>query len=189
MNIVILQGHPNTESYCHALAKAYEEGAIASGAEVEFIDIPTLEFDPILHKGDHNAQPEEPDLVKAREAIGKADHLVLFWPSWWASMPALTKGFFDRTFIPGFAFRYDGKQGEKLLKGKTASCFVTMDAPCWFYRFFQGAPGSKMVKNGILGFCGIKTKGFTYIPQVLKMDQAKREQWLEKVRQAGSKQQ
>jgi putative NADPH-quinone reductase len=44
--------------------------------------------------------------MSAREKIKWADHLVWIHPVWWGGLPALTKGFIDRVFLPGFAFRY-----------------------------------------------------------------------------------
>jgi putative NADPH-quinone reductase len=54
-------------------------------------------------------------------------------------MPALLKGFIDRLFLPGLTYKF--KSGspfqEQLLKGKSASLIVTMDAPGWYFRLFM----------------------------------------------------
>ena len=71
------------------------------------------------------------DIEQAREDILWAEHLVVQYPTWWASTPALLKGFFDRTLVPGFAYRYrdTGRGWDKLLAGRSARLLVTMDAP------------------------------------------------------------
>ena len=46
-------------------------------------------------------------LAAAQEAIAQADHLVFSFPVWWGGLPAKMKGFFDRVFLPGFAYRWD----------------------------------------------------------------------------------
>lgn len=156
--ILLIQGHPRSESLCGSIAREYAAAAEKGGSQIDMLDLPALKFDPILREGYKADQPLEPDLVKAQQLIREADHLVFVFPSWWASMPALLKGFLDRVFLPGFAFKYQKKSPlpEKLLKGKTARIFITMDAPGWYYRWFNRAPGLRLLKFGTLEFCGVK---------------------------------
>lgn len=156
--ILVIQGHPRSESLCDSIAREYAAAAEKGGSQIDMLDLPALKFDPILREGYKADQPLEPDLVKAQRLIRDADHLVFVFPSWWASMPALLKGFLDRVFLPGFAFKYQKKSPlpEKLLKGKTARIFITMDAPGWYYRWFNRAPGLRLLKFGTLEFCGVK---------------------------------
>lgn len=156
--ILVIQGHPRSESLCSSLAREYAAAAQQGGSQVDLLDLPQLKFDPILREGYKAEQALEPDLVKAQQLIRAADHLMFIFPSWWASMPALLKGFLDRVFLPGFAFKYrkNSPLPEKLLKGKTARIFITMDAPGWYYRWFNRAPGLRLLKFGTLEFCGVK---------------------------------
>ena len=66
--ILILLGHPDANSLCAALASAYAEGASAAGAEVRWLRLGEMDFDPLLHAGYRDAQPLEPDLVAAQAA-------------------------------------------------------------------------------------------------------------------------
>ena len=156
--ILVIQGHPRSDSLCGSIARAYSEAARTAGAEVTLLDLPNLKFDPTLHSGYKAEQPLESDLVQAQQLIREAQHLVFVFPSWWASMPALLKGFIDRVFLPGFAFKYRKKSPlpEKLLKGKSARIMITMDAPPWYYRWFNRAPGLRLLKFATLEFCGVK---------------------------------
>ncbi|MDH5389479.1 MAG: NAD(P)H-dependent oxidoreductase, partial [Gammaproteobacteria bacterium] len=104
--ILVILGHPDEESFCGALAKAYIEGAKDSGNEVHTINLGELKFDPVLWKGYSKIQELEPDLVNAQELMQWSNHIVFIYPNWWGTMPALMKGFFDRAFLPGFAFKY-----------------------------------------------------------------------------------
>jgi NAD(P)H dehydrogenase (quinone) len=104
--ILIILGHPRADSFCGALAEAYAEAARAGGSEVRVISLGSLSFDPILHNGYAAVQPLEPDLFAAQAAISWAEHLVFVYPLWWGAMPALLKGFIDRVFLPGFAFKF-----------------------------------------------------------------------------------
>ena len=178
--ILVILGHPQKESLCGALAEAYAAGAIAEGGEVRTLALGDLAFDPILWNGYREIQPLEPDLVKAQELITWADHLVFVYPNWWGTMPALMKGFFDRTLLPNFAFKYrqDSPMWDKLLANRTAQLLVTMDTPPWYYRWVFKMPGHEQMKRTILGFCGIKVVKITEFAIVKKSLLAQRQKWL-----------
>lgn len=187
--ILIIQGHPNESSYCAALASAYFQGAQSAGASVQVLNLFELAFDPVLHHSKALQQPLEEDLLKAQDWIRQADHLVLFYPTWWGSCPALLKGFFDRILTQGFAFQYHTKDPlwDKLLTGKTAHIITTMSTPSWFYQSVFGDWGIKTVKHQILGFCGIKTNRITRIGQIRKLNDETLKHWLNKLQQMGQK--
>jgi putative NADPH-quinone reductase len=104
-------------------------------------------------------------------------------------MPARLKSFFEKVFEPGFAFKYhqNDSMWDKLLKGKSAHVFVTMDAPYFFYWLFFGAPGHKMIKRGILKFCGIKPVTFSTFGPIISSTKEKRKTWLNEVAQIAKK--
>ncbi|MDR0770867.1 MAG: NAD(P)H-dependent oxidoreductase [Burkholderiales bacterium] len=156
--ILVILGHPATESFCGALATSYIEGAKTKGHETRFISLGKLSFDPVLHNGYLTEQKLEPDLAESQAAITWAQHIVFVYPVWWGAMPALLKGFIDRVFLPGFAFRYrEGSRfWDRLLQGKSAHLLVTMDAPSWYYRWVYRMPGHHQMKRTILEFSGIK---------------------------------
>ncbi|MFH0857868.1 MAG: NAD(P)H-dependent oxidoreductase, partial [Candidatus Magasanikbacteria bacterium] len=146
-----------------------------------------LKFDPILHKGYKEIQKLEPDLVQAQQDITWAEHVVWVYPTWWASFPALLKGFFDRIILPGFAFHFHKENPfwDRLLKGRTSDIVVTMDGPKWLYYILFGAPGVKVVKRGILDFCGVKVKKVITIGDVKKLDEQKKKKWIGRVYRRG----
>lgn len=187
--VLIIQGNPIANSYGSQLAEVYARGAAESGAEVRELVLAELEFDLNLTGGYKGKQPLEPDLQKAQELISWADHLVFVYPNWWGGMPALLKGFIDRVFLPGFAFKYrkNSPLPEMLLKGKTARLIVTMDSPYVYYRFYLGQPGHQMMKHSILKFCGVGRVRATNITQLRKMPEAARKQWLERILRMGRK--
>src|SRR3989344_2901432 len=132
--IFILLGHPDKNTLSGSFTDAYEKGARDSGDEVRRLNLGDLQFDPILHEGYKTIQALEPDLLQAQEDIRWADHFVIIYPSWWSTMPAILKGFFDRIWLPGFAFHFKphglgaGYFWKKAMKGKTARVFVTSDS-------------------------------------------------------------
>jgi len=182
--VLVILGHPSSESFCGALANSYIEAAKKAGHDVRQHDLATLSFDPVLRDGYQQVQALEPDLLQAQADISWAEHLVFVYPIWWGGVPALLKGFFDRVFLPGFAFKYrKGKAfPEPLLKGRTAHLLVTLDTPAWYYRWIYRMPGLHQVRKTTLEFCGIKPlKTLTFGP-ILSSSPERRQVWLEQAR-------
>lgn len=185
--IVIINGHPNADSFNFALVKAYIDGAKQSGAEIRAITIANLDFNPNLQFGYSKRMDLEPDLLEAWEMILWADHLVWVHPVWWGGLPAITKGFIDRLFLPGMAFKYrpDSVFLDRLLKGKTAHIITTMDQPGWYYHLVYGRPSVNQLKKSTLQFCGVSPVKVTYIGIVKTSDEKLRKTWIEKVTKLG----
>ena len=187
-NILVILGHPDTNSFCGSLAKAYIDSAKVSGSEVRELQLGKLKFDPILWNGYNKIQDLEPDLAKAQELIQWSNHMVFVYPNWWGTMPALMKGFFDRVFLPGFAFKYrEASVPDKLLSGRTAHLMVTMDTPPWYYRWIYHRPGHNEMKRTILEFCGIKVVKISEFAPMKASNQQQREKWLAIAKNLGSK--
>lgn len=180
MRISVIHAHPDHASFGLALSRAYAAGARDAGHEVRDTVLRELEFDPILHHGYRIIQPLEPDLAKAREDIEWAQHLVFQYPTWWGGQPALLKGFLDRVFLPGWAFKYreGGKLWDRLLSGRSARLLVTMDAPGFYDRLVHRASSRRSMSHAVLRFCGIKPVRVTTFSSVKTSTQAKRESWL-----------
>lgn len=185
--ILVILGHPSKDSFCAALAESYANGARSGGNEVKFIALSDLAFDPILHNGYAKVQELEPDLVAAQEAITWAEHIVFVYPIWWGAMPALLKGFIDRVFLPGFAFKFkeDSLFWDRLLSGRSAHLLVTMDTPPWYYRLIGRMPGHNQMKLSILEFTGIKPVRISDFGTVKSSSQQKREKWLSEASKLG----
>jgi putative NADPH-quinone reductase len=189
--ILILNGHPDKESYNFALAEAYFSGAKASGAEVEIIHIRDLNFNPNLQFGYRKRTDLEPDLIIAQEKLKWADHLVWIYPVWWGSVPAIMKGFLDRVLLPGFAFekRENSVWWDTLFNTKSARIICTLDQPGWFYRLRYAAPSHHAIKGLTLKFIGVKRVHITTIGPIRLSKDAFRAKWLKKIEALGKKNQ
>lgn len=187
--ILIINGHPDNESFCHQLALSYLKGALQSGASCELMNLFDLRFDPVLHHGFRKRTDLEPDLLEAQQKIKEADHLVLVYPTWWGTYPALLKGFIDRVFLPKFAFKYRDNSPfwDKLLKGKTARLIVTMDSPRWYNWLVYRNAGHISMKKAILEFCGIKPIKVTAFAPIKSSNDPQRNKWLITVEKLGQK--
>ncbi|HCS64977.1 MAG TPA: NADPH:quinone reductase [Cellvibrio sp.] len=182
-NIVVIVGHPDSNSYCASLAESYVKAAAEKGHELKLFKLGDANFDPILHHGHNQRQELEPDLVAMRESILWSSHLVFVYPIWWGSIPALLKGFFDRTFLPGFAFRYreNSVWWDRLLAGRSAHLIVTMDTPPWYYRWIYKMPGHNQMKITILEWCGIKPIKISSFGPLRNSTDQQREKWRQEV--------
>jgi putative NADPH-quinone reductase len=189
-NILIINGHPDKESFCFALAESYKKGADTNGVDCKLVHLIDLKFNPILTYGYRLVSELEPDLIQMQQTILRADHLVFVYPNWWSTYPALLKGFIDRVFLPDFAFKYHqkGPFWDKLLKGKTARIIVTMDTPKWYYWLVNRMPGHNSMKIGILEFSGINAVKITAFAPMKSSDESKRKQWLKETEELGKKQ-
>ncbi|WP_420388266.1 NAD(P)H-dependent oxidoreductase [Roseivirga sp.] len=185
--ILVINGHPDKESFNHALSRAYIKGALKAGVDPDVINIADLSFDPVLKYGYRKVMDLEPDLEEAIGKIKKADHIVWFFPMWWYGSPALMKGFIDRTFLPGVAYKFEeGKTfPNKLFKGKTARAVITADTPKWYDFLVMGKPAIKQFKKGTMEFCGIKPVKITYFAPVNHSKMEQREKWIKQVTALG----
>lgn len=166
--ITLIIGHPDSESFCHALAAAYVKGAESSGAQVTVLDLAALQFDPSLRYGYRKRTELEEDLLLAQNALREAEHTVWIYPVWWAMMPAVLKGFLDRVLLPGFAFKYEEGSSipKKLLGGRSARIITTMDSPSWYYKVLLRNSGVFAMKKGVLEFSGIKPVATTRLGSI-----------------------
>lgn len=183
--ILIINGHPNEESFNFALSEAYKKGALENGAKVDVINIKDLKFNLNLEFGYKKNMELESDLITSIEKIKWANHLVFVFPLWWGSFPAIMKGFIDRVFLPKITFDYKDDVIEKLLKYKSARIITTMDQPGWYYKSINGEPSTKQLKNITLKFCGVGPVKTTYFGIVITSTKEKREKWLKKTENLG----
>lgn len=180
--VFILLGHPDKTATCGNFATVYENSAKEAGHDVIRVNLGDLKFDPILHKGYREIQALEPDLLHVQENIKWCDHFVIFYPNWWSSMPALLKGFFDRMFLPGFAYHFNPNHmtWQKLLKGKSARIIITMDNWPFIARFMFGDYTNE-ISRAILGFSGIHPVRISKIGPVRGMSEHKKLSWNKKL--------
>ncbi|MBX4198123.1 NAD(P)H-dependent oxidoreductase [Candidatus Parcubacteria bacterium] len=185
--IYIFLGQEDKETFCGALADEYEKGAKEGGHEVRRANIGDLKFDPLLHKGYKVIQELEPDLKKVQEDMRWAEHIVVIYPTWWSMMPAILKGFFDRVWIPGFAFHFHPRLGwDKLLKGRTGHVFITMDSWPLLSRMLFG-DSTNEIGRAILGFAGIHPVNIQKIGPLKHATDARKQKIKEKIYHLGLK--
>ena len=124
-----------------------------------------MNFNPNLKFGYRKRTELEPDLKDAVAKIKAADHLVWFFPLWWAGYPAIMKGFIDRTFLLGITFEFKEGSYEPigLLKGKSANIFITSDTPESYDIEVIQQPALHQFKTGTLEYGGVSPVNVTYM--------------------------
>jgi NAD(P)H dehydrogenase (quinone) len=185
--IMIVVGHPQANTFCDALANAYQDGAKYSGHEATVFRLRNLAFDPVLHTGYRAIQPLEPDLQAAYAALSACDHLVIIFPLWCGDMPALLKGFIERILQPDLMKLENTEHAMNwaLFSNKTARVVITMGMPVSIYRFWYGAHALKLLTHNILRFIGIKPVRHSLLGMIGTSTLAQRERWLEKLHMLG----
>jgi NAD(P)H dehydrogenase (quinone) len=126
MKHLVVIAHPKPSSFTHALADAYIAELAAMGHAIERRDLCAIGFDPVLQASELNA-PGKADVEAEQAALKSADATAFFYPLWWASMPAILKGYVDRVFAYGVAYEFRGSEMCGLLTGKT-NLLVTLSA-------------------------------------------------------------
>jgi putative NADPH-quinone reductase len=187
--IVIIQGHPDPRGghFGHALAHAYARGAAAAGHEVRTIEVARLKFQLLRTQRDFEKGRPPRSIAAAQDSIRWADHLVIVFPLWLGTMPALLKGFLEQVFRPGFAMDFgDGKRlPRRLLKGRSARVVVTMGMPGFVYRWFFRAHGLRGLERSILSFSGIRPIEDTLVGLVASKPSGRQQGWLRQMEALG----
>ena len=188
--IALIDAHPDPDSsrFCHALANAYAAGAARGGHSVRRILLAQLDVPFLRSRGAWEEMPPTKAIQECQNTIDWADHLVIIYPLWLGSPPALLEAFLEQTFRPGFAIA-TGKRTlwPGLLKGKSARVVVTMGMPSWLYRLFFRAHSLKSLKRNVLGFAGIGPIRQTLIGSVETGGDARHRKLLDKLTSLGDR--
>lgn len=143
MNVLIVFAHPDPHSLNAAMRDVCIAELEAQGHRVEVSDLYAMSFKPVVDRADFPLLPPDERLKVARassegyaaghltgdvlaeiDKLQRADAILLHFPLWWYSMPAILKGWIDRVFACGFAYgvgeHSDAKWGERFGEGSLA---------------------------------------------------------------------
>lgn len=187
--ILVINCHPDGDParLCAGLAKAYGDGATASGHEVRRLGLASIRIPLLGGKDEFEQHPMPESLAPAAESIEWCEHLVLVMPLWLGTMPALAKAFLEQVIRPGFAFQYGPKGSVKalLLKGRSARIIVTMGMPAPIYRLWFLSHGIAGLRRNILNFVGFRPVRQTFIGLAAEGREAKLAAQIDRVRSLG----
>jgi putative NADPH-quinone reductase len=185
MKVLVILGHQNPDSFCHAIARTAVAELEAAGHEVIFHDLYTEGFDSILpHEEIPKGSTRSPVVQQHCDELTAADGLVVVHPNWWAMPPAILKGWIDRVFCQGVAYEFGaGGQIVGHLKGKTAVVLTTSNTPRDAELEIYGDPLQNLWETCIFGFCGVENFYRRNYESIVMSTPEQRSGWLEHVRQ------
>lgn len=191
MKYLVVYSHPNPKSFCHAILETVKEALTAKKHEVIIRDLYALKFNPVLTPSDFEALATGkvlPDVKAEQDHIQWADILIYIYPIWWTGLPAMVKGYIDRVFSHGFAFKIGVSGAEGLLKGKKAVILNTQGTPQGYYESSSMSSAIRKTSDaGIFEFCGIEVAEHKFFAGVPSVNDTVRKQYLDEIRVAISK--
>lgn len=163
--IIIIYAHPKGGRFSPFILKEVKNILSEKRKDYKVVDLYSIGYDPVLKDGElYTAGKDEVsrENKEFQEMIKGAEGIVFIYPVWWGGMPAILKGFMDRVFTPGFAFKYRRDKliksiPDKLLSGKRMVCLITSGGPRMFYTLILN-PVKMMNRFVIFGFFGAKSK-------------------------------
>ena len=193
MNTLIVFNHPYGGSFCGAILAAVERGLKTGGHKCRVINLDQDDFDPVMRSKDllafvgaGRAGEDALDALddQVREYKGHlewAEHLVMIFPVWWMTTPAMTKGFIDKVIFPAIA--YDMKDGRLVsrLSLRKVTVITTMNTPADIYREVFGNPLEGSLIKGTFRQIGIENIEWTSLNEVKQVSREQREAWLEEI--------
>ncbi|MFY4774094.1 NAD(P)H-dependent oxidoreductase [Metabacillus sp. RGM 3146] len=183
---LIIYAHPNERSFCAAIKESVIQVLRERKYDFYIRDLYALQFQPVLYEDNYlqfyqNKLPE--DIAAEQEYLAWAEHIIFIYPTWWNSMPAILKGYIDRVFTNGFAFRFVNDKTEGLLEGKKAHVFQTTGHSQEFIATKQLVSAMYDTTDlGIFRFTGMETLTHKFFYSVPYVDKKAREIMLGEVK-------
>ena len=180
----IVFAHPWNGSFNKAILDKVVEKLDETKQKYTIIDLNKDKFNPVMTEEElflySQGKSIDPLVEKYQKILKNTDELILVFPIWWMSMPAILKGFFDKVMLRGFAYE-SGKYGIKgLLPIKSAKMITTAEAP----KFLLNITGFGItMKKANLGGIGIKSTKWIHYSLRAKGKDEDRKKFLEKVKE------
>lgn len=185
--ILVILGHPSEKSFNYAIAEAVINKLEHLGFHVYFHDLYKENFDSVLREDEipKNGTCTE-NVLKHCKELKECDGIVIIHPNWWGQPPAIMKGWIDKVFRPGIAYKFlEGDNGEGipagLLKAKFAIVFNTSNTKEEREELIFNDPLETIWKNCIFGLCGVQNFYRRMFGIIINSTEEKRKEWLAEV--------
>ena len=157
MRAMVVFAHPCEESFSAALHGVVVDTLRGRGWEVDDCDLHAEGFSPVLtadeRRGYHAVGPNSVPVQGYVDRLRAAQALVLVFPVWNFGYPAMLKGFFDRVFLPGVAFRLEDGQVSPNLTHVRKLAAVTTYGGNRLRAVLAGDPPRHVVKRAVWHVC------------------------------------
>ena len=112
MKVLVVLAHPNPDSFSRAIVDKISATLTDCGHSVSVIDLYAIGYSPAMTRAELAEYPTstpaiDPMVIEHTRLIHECSTIVFVYPTWWSSMPAILKGWVDRTMLPGIAFSVD----------------------------------------------------------------------------------
>jgi len=132
MRVMAILDHPWANSFNRAILDTVVSASVAAGHEVDALDLHHDGFNPVMSVEElavySSGRYLDPKVGEYQARLARAEYLYLVFPVWWETAPALLKGFFDKVFLPGWAFT-EADASPLLTHIRGATVITTMGAP------------------------------------------------------------
>jgi len=181
MNHLIVYAHPRKESFNHAILETVVHSLRQKGDEIVVRDLYVMKFQPVISSSEILGGVDE-DIEQEQEYMKWADVITLIYPIWWTGLPAIIKGYIERVFTYGFAYRYVNGEQMGMLKGKKVVILNTQGKSHAQYAA-SGMDKALLLTSdkGIFEYCGMEVLHHEFFESVPSSDEAIRLAWLKRV--------
>ncbi|MDA7424202.1 NAD(P)H-dependent oxidoreductase [Thalassococcus lentus] len=159
MKVLLVTAHPLSASLCMRLADHLCETLEQAGHSVTRRDLYAENYDPCLSADERTAYFDK--AFDDSAALSDVQGLVLVFPTWWFGLPAILKGWIDRSFMPGVAYDHAPNGGPMIprLSGlRSVLAVTTLGAPWWYDRLIARRPVRRSLKWGVVKPCAPKAR-------------------------------
>lgn len=187
MNHLIVYAHPRKESFNHAILETIVQSLRQKGHEIIVRDLYAMEFQPVISSSEILGGVGE-DIEQEQEYLKWADVITFIYPIWWTGLPAIVKGYIERVFTYGFAYRYVSGEQMGLLKGKKAVIINTQGKSHAQYAA-SGMDKALILTSdkGIFEYCGMEVLHHVFFESIPSSDEATRTAWLKQIEEIAGK--
>lgn len=185
MRHLIIYAHPNSESLNGKFKNDLAAYLLQQGNEVIVRDLYELNFNPVLSLQDMAGQRKgevSDDVRLEQDFISWAEHITFIHPIWWTGMPAIMKGYIDRVFSYGFAYRYDQGIQKGLLAGKQAVIINTHGKSHQEYHEIGMDKALRLTSDkGIYSYCGFEINQHFFFDKADRITPETAEIWVDEI--------
>lgn len=190
MNCLVVIAHPIENSLCKYLAQQTINHLESRGYQLTIKDLYASNFDPVLNQDErasyYSDKFDDTQLAEEIETLKQAESLVLIFPTWWFSFPAILKGWFDRVWAPGHVYDHASDLGPlkaRLTNLKEMKVVTTLGSPWWVDYFILRKPVKRVLKMALMGTCTKKCKfQMLSLYKSEKVEKARLEKFVRKIK-------
>ncbi|MGO3805024.1 MAG: NAD(P)H-dependent oxidoreductase [Sphingobacterium sp.] len=186
MKHLVIYAHPNEQSLNGHLKQVVTEHLNQNKHEVIVRDLYQLNFNPVLSleemEGQRVGRVSE-DVKTEQDKIIWADCITFIHPIWWTGLPAILKGYIDRVFSYGFAYRYDQGIQKGLLTDKQTVIINTHGKSHAEYQHLGMDTALSLTSDkGIYTYCGLKVKQHFFFDKADRANSEVIEEWTHQIK-------